>query len=74
MVEAGQIWTTSGRTVRVLAADDQKIVIRDSYGWKRSLTEDELRNGFALLSSTGQSSARPRGVMARRALADVPPS
>ncbi len=72
MVESGQVWASGGRTVLVLATDAPRVVVRDSYGWRRSLTEDELEQGFSAVSAGGGE--RARGVMACRALADVEPA
>ena len=71
MIEIGQVWQSSGRTVHVLATDAPRVIVRDTYGWRRSLTVDELENGFMLATEPG---AEPRGVMACRALADVEPA
>ncbi|HEY5143449.1 MAG TPA: hypothetical protein VII98_08115 [Solirubrobacteraceae bacterium] len=71
MIENGQVWASGGRTVVVLAQEDAHVIVRDSYGWRRSLTEDELEHGFS--HSTDQVEA-VRGVMARRALADIQPA
>jgi hypothetical protein len=71
MVENGQVWASGGRTVRVLDQDDAHIVVLDTYGWRRSLTEYELEHGFSPLTDNAE---RVRGVMARRALADLEPA
>ncbi len=71
MVEDGQVWESGGRTVQVLKADEQGVVVRDAYGWRRSLTQNELEHGFSALTDHRE---RARGVMARRALADVEPA
>ncbi len=72
MVENGQVWESGGRTVLVLATDAPRVVVRDSYGWRRSLTEHELQHGFTVV--TGDGEERVPGVMGRRALADVEPA
>lgn len=71
MVEIGEEWASGERTVRVLERDDRRVVVRDSYGWRRSLTARELEQGFRRV--TGRRPPVP-GVMARRALADVEPA
>ena len=71
MAENGKIWASGGRTVRVLARDDTGVIVRDSYGWRRSLTRDELEHGFTDITEHAE---RVRGVMARRALADLEPA
>jgi hypothetical protein len=70
-MESGEIWTSGGRTVRVVRREDARVVVRDTYGWRRSLTEDELEQGFV---EAADHHARVRGVMARRALADIEPA
>jgi hypothetical protein len=71
MVENGQVWASGGRTVRVLDREDERVVVVDSYGRRRWLSEDELQHGFTPLMGQVE---RVRGVMARRALADVEPA
>jgi len=71
MIENGQVWASGGRTVSVLARDHARVIVRDSYGWRRSLSEDELTHGF---SDVGDRVEAVRGVMARRALADIQPA
>lgn len=71
MVEIGEVWASGERTVRVLERHDRGVVVRDSYGWRRSLTERELEQGFRPLRSRPD---RVPGVMACRALADVEPA
>ena len=71
MIEVGEVWASGERTVRVLEHDDGGVVVRDTYGWRRSLTERELEQGFRPV--TGRPTPVP-GVMARRALADVEPA
>ena len=71
MIENGQVWASGGRTVVVLAQEDAHDIVRDSYGWRRSLTEDELKHGFSDISHRVEA---VRGVMARRALADIQPA
>ena len=71
MIQSGQVWASGGRTVVVLAQEDARVIVRDSYGWRRSLTEDELERGF---SHTTEQVEAVRGVMARRALADIQPA
>ncbi len=71
MIESGQVWTSGGRSVRVLAKSETQITVRDSYGWRRSLTEEELTRGFTDLSRQVEST---RGVMARRTLPDLEPA
>jgi hypothetical protein len=71
MVEVGEVWASGERTVRVLERGDGGVVVRDTYGWRRSLTERELEQGFRPV--TGRPAAVP-GVMACRALADVEPA
>lgn len=71
MVEVGEVWASGERTVRILEAQAAHVVIRDSYGWRRSLTPQELEHGFRRVTDR----RRPvPGVMARRALADVEPA
>ena len=71
MIQSGQVWASGGRTVVVLAQEDARVIVRDSYGWRRSLTEDELKHGFSDISHRVEA---VRGVMARRALADIQPA
>ena len=71
MIESGQVWTSDGRTVQVLGKHDARVTVRDTYGWRRSLTEDELTHGFTALTDHVESG---RGVMARRTLADLEPA
>jgi len=71
MIENGQIWASGGRTVVVLGQEDARVIVRDSYGWRRSLTEDELKHGFSDISHRVEA---VRGVMARRTLADIQPA
>ena len=71
MIESGQVWASGGRTVVVLAQEDARVIVRDSYGWRRSLTEDELERGFSRPTDRVEPA---RGVMARRALADIQPA
>ena len=71
MVENGQVWASGGRAVRVVGRQDARVEVRDSYGWRRSLTEDELVAGF---SNVTDHVERVRGVMARRTLADLEPA
>ena len=71
MVEVGQVWASGERTVRVLAKEASRVVVRDTYGWRRRLTEHELRHGFRVV--TDRPAPAP-GVMGRRALADVEPA
>ncbi len=70
-VEVGQDWASGERAVRVLETGAAHVVVRDSYGWRRSLTRGDLTNGFNALSDRVE---RVRGVMARRSLADIDPS
>lgn len=69
--QSAEIWTSGGRTVRVVQREDARVVVRDTYGWRRSLTRDELEHGFV---DAADHHTRVRGVMARRALADVEPA
>ena len=71
MVEVGEVWASGERTVRVLERNDRRVVVRDSYGWRRSLSERELEQGFRPATARR---ARVPGVMGRRALADVEPA
>jgi len=71
MVEIGQVWASGERTVRVLERGARHVVVRDSYGWRRSLTEHELEQGFRVV--TDHAPPVP-GVMGRRSLADVEPA
>ena len=73
MIEIGQVWASGGRTVQVLEAeaDAPGVVVRDTYGWRRVLTEDDLEHGFSLVDDHAESA---RGVQARRALADLQPA
>ncbi len=71
MIETGQVWASGGRAVRVVDREDSRVVVRDSYGWRRSLTEDELAHGF---SNVTEHVEQVQGVMARRALADLEPA
>ena len=71
MVEVGQVWASGERTVMVLARERGRVVVRDTYGWRRSLTQDELEQGFRVATEQRDPASR---VMARRALADVEPA
>jgi len=71
MIENGQVWASGGRTISVLAKEGSRVIVRDSYGWRRSLTEDELKHGFSDFSHRVEA---VRGVMARRTLADIQPA
>lgn len=68
MIETGQVWTSGGRRVRVVANHGARVVVRDTYGWRRTLTADELKHGFSNVTDHVEPVRR---VMARRALADV---
>ena len=71
MVHVGQVWANGERTVRVLAREvPHVVVVRDTYGLRRWLTEYELEHGFRVMSDHAE---RVPGVMACRALADVEP-
>lgn len=70
-VEVGQVWATGERTVRVLERRAAHVVVRDTYGWRRSLTRDELEHGFRRVTDRAMPVS---GVMGRRALADVEPA
>ncbi len=71
MAEVGQVWASGERTVRVLETRAAHVVVRDMYGWRRSLTEHELEHGFRVV--TDHAEPVP-GVMGRRALADIEPA
>ena len=71
MIEVGEVWASGERTVRVLERGERGVVVRDTYGWRRSLTERELEQGFRPV--TGRQTP-VIGVMACRALADVEPA
>lgn len=73
MIKRGQVWTSGGRTVRVLDTHDARVTVRDTYGWRRQLTEGELERGFDRVTRD-QRVENVRGVMARRALADLEPA
>ena len=76
MIEPGDVWTSGGRAVRVIAWERSRVVVRDTYGWRRRLREDELRAGFRPMRDAGpvDRARAARGVMARRSLADVDPA
>ena len=76
MIELDEVWTSGGRSVRVVGRESSRVVVRDTYGWLRRLPEDELRNGFRPAHGRGPADAAcaARGVMARRSLADVDPA
>ncbi len=71
VVEVGQVWASGERTVLVLAQEVERVVVRDMYGWRRSLTQEELQQGFRVMTDQPPPMAH---VMARRALADVEPA
>ncbi len=71
MVEIGQLWASGERTVCVLAEESSRVVVRDTYGWRRSLTRDELERGFRIVGDRPPPSP---GVMGRRTLPDVEPA
>ena len=58
--------------MRVLGRERARVLVRDSYGWRRSLTEEQLQRGFRRTGSASDDDAR--GVMACRALPDVEPA
>jgi len=72
MIEPGQLWVSGGRVVRIIGMERSNIVVRDTYGWRRLLSERELRDGFRQV--VARRAEGVRGVMGRRALADVDPS
>ncbi|MCU0312990.1 MAG: hypothetical protein MUC84_02880 [Solirubrobacteraceae bacterium] len=71
-VQAGQAWVSGGRVVRVLAATPSHVLIRDAYGRRREVPEEDLRRGFAPAGSRARRGAV--GVLACRALADIDPA
>ena len=76
MIELDEVWTSGGRSVRVVGRERSRVVVRDTYGWLRRLHEDDLRRGFQPAHGRGPADAArtARGVMARRSLADVDPA
>jgi len=70
-IEVGQVWETGERAVVVVSTGAAGVRVRDSYGWLRSMTTDELEHGFSL--ATGGRAATRR-VMGRRSLADIEPA
>jgi len=70
-VEVGQVWETGERAVVIVSTEVAGVRVRDSYGWLRSLTIDELELGFSLAT---EGRAATRSVMARRSLADIEPA
>lgn len=71
MVEVGQLWGSGERSVLVLAVGVSHVVVRDSYGWRRSLSRHDLERGFRVV---GDCTQVVPGVMGCRALADVQPA
>jgi hypothetical protein len=69
-IEVGQVWSSEGRDVEVIVADEGDVIVRDSYGWRRHLAEQDLQGGFVQAGSPKP----PAHVMACRALADVEPA
>ena len=76
MIELDEVWTSGGRSVRVVGRERSRVVVRDTYGWLRRLPEDELRKGFrpAHGRASAQAARTARGVMGRRSLADIDPA
>jgi hypothetical protein len=72
-VQAGQTWVTGGRIVRVLAATPPSVLIRDAYGRRRVVREEDLRRGFAPAGARARRGVAG-GVVACRALADIDPA
>lgn len=71
MAKVGQVWASGERTVQVLATRGPYVVVRDTFGWRRSMTAHDLEHGFARVVADREP-VLP-GVMARRSLADVEP-
>ena len=76
MVELGEVWTSGGRSVRVVGRERSRVIVRDTYGLRRRMAEEELRRGFRRVTAGDpvEAARAARGVMARRSLADVDPS
>lgn len=77
MIEPGEVWTSGGRSVRVIDREQRNVVVvRDSFGLRRRMPEAELVGGFRRLPPgvTDRAAADTGSVMACRALADVDPS
>lgn len=77
MIERGEVWTSGGRSVRVIDREQRDVVVvRDSFGLRRRMPEAELVGGFSRVpqGAPGPAAAGDRGVMACRALADVDPA
>jgi hypothetical protein len=70
IIEVGQVWSSGQRSVEVIARDPGRVVVRDTYGWRRDLSELELERGF-VPAGRDQPNAH---VMARRALPDIEPA
>ena len=70
MIRPGQVWFTGQRSVRVLATGNRGVVVRDSHGRRRTLTESDFTQGFVSIRGGRPSTS----VMACRALADLEPA
>ena len=46
MISAGQVWFSSQRSVKVLNAGPRAVIVRDSYGLRRTLTNADFTAGF----------------------------
>lgn len=70
MVSAGQVWFSGQRSVRVLGTEPRAVVVRDSYGLRRTLSRAEFTAGFVPVLGGHPATS----VMACRALADLEPA
>ena len=70
MIKAGQVWFSGQRSVKVLVTKQGDVIVRDSYGWRRTLTEADFTAGF--VPTRGAQPATP--VKGCRALADLEPA
>ena len=61
MIELDEVWTSGGRSVRVVGRERSRVVVRDTYGWLRRLPEDELRRGFRPAHGRASGGGRARG-------------
>jgi hypothetical protein len=64
MVVSEQTTATGEDTVSVRRGHDALVIARDSYGWRRPLTQDTPEHGFRVMTDHVD---RVRDVMARRA-------
>ncbi len=65
IVHPGQVWASAGRTVRVLERTPQRVLVRDSHGRRRYLTEHELGSGFSVVAGSNDHARGARGGVRR---------